>query len=391
MNPVRLGIIATHPIQYHVPWFRGLAARPDLETTVYFALIPDAVQQGVGFGVPFQWDIPMLEGYVSRTLVNTTVGPRLGSFFGTSTPGIREALQRDRPDVVIINGWNALPLLQALRASERLAIRRIVRGESNAMRRRPFWVRPLHRALLARFNGFLAIGKASRAFYLENGVDASRIFLAPYFVDNDRFSRGAAAADRASLRRKWGIAEDAVCFLFVGKLQPKKRPIDLVRALGKLDAADRAHLLVVGTGEQEKEARALAAASGIRATFAGFLNQSELPNAYAAGDCLVLPSDFGETWGLVVNEAMACGLPAIVSDRVGCGPDLVEDGRTGHVFAFGDAAALAETLRSICRDKRERRAMGEAARRKVAEYSVDHAVRATADAVHAVAGTMVRP
>ncbi len=99
-----------------------------------------------------------------------------------------------------------------------------------------------------------------------------------------------------------------------------------------------------GTGVLGNEATALATESGLPVSFAGFLNQTEITQAYAAGDCLVLPSDYGETWGLVVNEAMVCGLPAIVSDRVGCGPDLVEPGVTGAVFPFGDIPALAKQL-----------------------------------------------
>ncbi len=83
---------------------------------------------------------------------------------------------------------------------------------------------------------------------------------------------------------------------------------------------------------------------------AGFQNQTELPAWYAAADVLVLPSDGGETWGLVVNEALACGTPAVVSDAVGCAPDLALDrdpGRTGAVFAVGDPAALADAVERL--------------------------------------------
>lgn len=387
MNKARLAIVATHPIQYQVPWFQGLAARSDLELKVYFALLPDPAQQGVGFGVPFSWDIPMLEGYAWEVLKNRRARPELGRFFGSSTPGIFHALRRDRPDAVIINGWNAWPLLQALWACERLGIPHLGRGDSNALRARPAWVRLIHRGLLSRFDAFLAIGKANKAFYLSNGVDDSRIFLTPHFVDNARFGNAARALfhDRARLRSEWGIPETAVCFLFAGKLEPKKRVLDLVRAMADIGSDPQpAHLLVVGTGVLLEEAEALAARERVQASFAGFLNQTELPKAYAVADCLVLPSDYGETWGLVVNEAMACGLPVVVSDRVGCGPDLVEDGITGIVFPFGDVEALAGALRSFTENVAVLREMGERARARVADYSVERVVEGTAQAVHSI-------
>ena len=119
-------------------------------------------------------------------------------------------------------------------------------------------------------------------------------------------------------------------------------------------------------------------------TFAGFLNQSEIPKAYVAADCLVLPSDSGETWGLVVNEAMACGIPAIVSDHVGCGPDLVIEGETGGVFPLGDIDALAHKIAHFASDADRLKAMGkEAQRRVMTYYSVDRAVEGTLAAIHA--------
>ena len=133
----------------------------------------------------------------------------------------------------------------------------------------------------------------------------------------------------------------------------------------------------------EPELRRIVQREKLPVSFAGFLNQTEMPRAYAAADCLVLPSDYGETWGLVVNEAMACGLPAIVSDRVGCGPDLVMEGKTGFVFSFGDAESLAERmLRMATMPETERQAMGRLAQQHVlSHYSIDVAVNKLIDAV----------
>jgi glycosyltransferase involved in cell wall biosynthesis len=384
--PVRIAIFATHPIQYQVPWFQRLARNPGLAMKVYFALVPDSRQQGVGFGVPFQWDIPMLAGYPYEVLPNAAAHPSLQGFFASRTPGLRALLERDRPDVAIITGWQAFPLLQALRACRALGIPAIVRAESNALRQRRTWVQWIHRALLSRYAAYLAIGKANRDFYLGYGIDPARIFDARYFVDNDRISAAcdAARARRTELRARWGVPQESFCFVYAGKLVPKKRIFDLIDALALArERGTHAHLLVAGSGELEAQARARSA--GMPVSFAGFLNQSELPSAYAAGDCLVLPSDFGETWGLVVNEAMACSLPAIVSDRVGCGPDLVQPGVTGLTFPFGDVEALAGALATMAGARAEATAMGQRARSTISRYSVENAAAGTLEAIRYVA------
>jgi len=383
----RVAIVATHPIQYQVPWFQALARRPELELKVYYALLPDAAQQGIGFGVAFQWDIPLLEGYEWEPLPNARARPRLGRFFGSSTPAILGRLREWRPAAVVITGWNAAPLVQALAACGRLRIPAIVRGESNALRRRPVAVRIVHRALLRRFSACLAIGKANAAFYRTYGIPEARIFPTPYFVDNERFLRAAESLmpRRGELRAGWRVPREATCFAFVGKFEEKKRPLDLVEAMARLPASRRAHVLFVGAGALEPQLREAVRSRGSSASFTGFLNQSEIAAAYVAADVLVLPSDFGETWGLVVNEAMACGRAAIVSDRVGCGPDLVEPGATGEVFRFADAESLARAMSVLCEPDRVRRYGAAAQARVLQSYNVQRAVGGTLAAVDAVA------
>ncbi|WP_295392348.1 glycosyltransferase family 4 protein [uncultured Thiodictyon sp.] len=391
-TPARVAIVATHPIQYQIPWFQGLSERPELDLKVFFGLLPDATQQGVGFGVGFHWDIPLLDGYRWELLANVSKAPSLGAFGGCDTPAIGRVLRRWAPDVVILTGWHSRMLMQAWWACRWLGIPLVVRGDSNNLAWRPWWKRLLHRQLLSQVNGVLAVGQANRDFYLESGVSPKRIDAAPHFVDNQRFTAAAVELERyrAELRRDWGIPVDATCFLFSGKLIPKKHPLDLLRALGlanRLGARARAHVLVAGAGELMEPARALAADERLPVTFAGFLNQTELARAYVAADCLVLPSDCGETWGLVVNEAMACARPAIVSDQVGCGPDLIVAGATGATFPTGDVAALADRLCEFAGDGERLRAMGVEARQLVlAGYSVERAVGGTLAAVNKVLG-----
>lgn len=375
--PNRLVIVETHPIQYKAPLFRRLAADPGIDLTVLFAMIPDAAQQGAGFDTAFEWDAPLRDGYRSEVLENRAEHPSVTAFSGCDTPGMAARLRQLRPDAVLVNGWVAKTCLQALRACRRLGIPCMVRGEANLLRSRAVWKHLAHRILLRQYSAVLAIGSANRDFYRFHQYPEDRIFSAPYAVDNVWFA--AQAADRSScrgaLRTAFGLAPDATVFLFAGKLENKKRPLDLLKALSLLppESAARAQILVAGDGPLRSTCEGVARDQRLPVAFAGFLNQSRLPDAYAAADCLVLPSDAGETWGLVVNEAMASGLPAIVSDQVGCHPDLILPGKTGRVFPCGDLSSLAHRLAEMANDPARCRDMGCTAQSHVSAYSVDTA------------------
>jgi glycosyltransferase involved in cell wall biosynthesis len=364
---LRVVAVATHPIQYYSPWFRLLAAEPSIEFKVIYLRTLDAKRQGEGFGVQFQWDVDLLAGYESEVL--------------SAERGLWGALRAAKPQVALLTGWQEPALIAAAVVARALGARVVVRGESNALRRRPLPVQLAHRALLRLYDRFLAIGKASREFYEGYGIAPSRIHDARYFVENARFERQAAelAPDRARWRAQFGIPEAATCFLFAGKLIPKKDPETFVHAIEQLARQGlTVHGLVAGDGELRGRLEAACLGRQVPVTFAGFLNQTEIGRAYAAADALVLPSDYGETWGLVVNEAMLFGLPAIVSDRVGCGPDLVEPNVTGLRFPFRDVAALTHCMKAMAADPVGRRRMGEAARERVKkDYSPEKTVAAT--------------
>ena len=383
----RIAIVTTHPIQYQVPWFRKLAAEPGLDLTVYYSQIPTPQQQGEGFGVSFKWDIPLLDGYHYQVLKNVATTPSVTKFSGCDTPELADIIGRKKFDAVIVNGWVAKSCLQALAGCRKHGIPCIARGESNVMRRRAWWKKLIHRNLLRKYDAFLTIGQSNSQFYRSCGVPEERLFLGGYCVDNDRFSAEAdrRRARRAQIRETLGVPGDAPVFLFCGKFIPKKHPLTLLQAAaGAQEIGADFQLLMVGDGELRADCLNFAQEQQLRATFLGFLNQSELPDAYSAADCLVLPSDDGETWGLVVNEAMASGLAAIVSDRVGCHPDLIVPGRTGEVFPLNDCSALAKILARLSSDPAQLRRMGASAREHVGGYSYAALVAATKAAVEYV-------
>ena len=386
---MRVAVVTTHPIQYQVPWLQKLAARDGIELQVYFAMIPDSVEQGREFGVAFAWDIPLLEGYEYTVLENMAKPPSLTSFKGCDTPQIYREIRRGHFDAVIVNGWVAKTCLQALLACRWSGTPCIVRGEANGLRPRVFWKRWLHRLLLSQYSAYLSIGSRNRDYYLQSGVRADRIFATPYCVDNDRFSLSSSVLKsnpgHNALCARFGLDPGLPIYLFSGKFVEKKRPGDIIEAVKRLASAGPANFQVLMVGDGPLGDSLRASAQGLPIHFTGFLNQSEITAAYAMADCLLLPSDHGETWGLVVNEAMACGLPALVSDQAGCASDLVTAGQTGDTFACGNIDELAGLMGRYAARPDLLQQMGSEARRCVlANFNFDRVVDGVLAALQSV-------
>lgn len=376
----RIAIVATHPIQYFAPWYRELARQHDLQ--ILFAHQQDAAgQAAAGFGVQFEWNVPVLEGYPYRWLQNTARDPGLQTFGGCDTPGVTEVIRAGRFDAVVVSGWSKKCFIQAWRACRQLGVPVFCRGDSQRPNERGGWHRwakhlPF-RWFLRQFDAHLCVGQRNREYLRHYGVPEERLFFTPHCVENERFARGAAEARTsgltARLRAEWGIPVEAFVFLFVGKFIPKKHPEDFVaacqRAFATPTGAD-CHAVLVGDGPLRPALESAAAGMRNRIHFVGFRNQSELPAVYAAADVLVLPSNGQETWGLVVNEAMACGLPVIVSEAAGCAPDLVVPEVTGFHYPVGEveeASHCLVRLRNLMASSPARISAGVAA--QIAQYT----------------------
>lgn len=385
----RLAIVVSHPIQYHSPWFRDLAATGAVELKVFylwdFGVEPRFDRQ---FGRPIQWDIPLLDGYEHEFVANRSPDPGTHHFDGLRNPDLVERLQDWRPDAILLFGYLFRSHFGVMFSRRLRGIPMLLRGDSHELFRPPGPRSVLKRwgrsALFRRFDAFLAVGAANAEYFRRARVPESKIHFAPHCVDNERFQGAAPEAIREAgeWRRQMGISENSPVVLFAGKFEDKKRPLDLVKAFGvalerlRQDAGPQASLLLVGSGDLEGRLRAAAGDHLNRAVFmAPFQNQSRMPRVYAACDVFALPSyGSGETWGLAVNEAMNLGKPAIVSSHVGCGPDLVIPGETGWIFPAGDIDALADALvQTIAMDGPLREKMGAEARRRVSAYSYDAA------------------
>ena len=344
---LRIGVLISHPIQYWTPIFRELDKLCEL--TVYFAHRQTAEQQAqAGFGVPFEWDIDIMSGYRSEFLTNISRRPSSNGFWGCNTPGIAGKIARGRFDAFVVPGWALWSYWQAAFACRRNSVPILVRGDSQLVNERRGLPRAVKRivfpSMLRCFDGFLHVGERNREYLLHYGVAPRRLFFSPHCVDNDAFRSGSETA-----RQSDGSARPmrAARILFAGKLVPRKRPLDVLRAARLLqDRGTDLEVAIAGSGPLGEELASFAHPAGLPVKWHGFVNQSEMPTVYAAADVIVLPSE-SETWGLVVNEAMACGVPAVVSDIVGCGPDLVIPGLTGETFPRGDIAALARAIEAV--------------------------------------------
>jgi glycosyltransferase involved in cell wall biosynthesis len=391
-DPIRLTAVLTHPVQYAAPWFRHIAAHcPEIALTVLYATQPTPEQQGVGFGTAFAWDAPLTEGYACRVIRQVRAGESVhsGRFWGLNVPEMTRAILESRPDVALIPGWHSATLLRAIRECRRAGIPVLYRGDSHlgaapAGWRRLIWA-PRTWALLRLFDGYLCVGQRARAYLEHFGVPGSRIWPVPHCVDNRFFARAAhpyqSPDGRAAARQALGLGADDFVVLFVGKVDANKRALDLVRAVSRL--GPRAALLVAGSGDLLPECRKEAERLGTRAAWLGFLNQGELGRAYGVADCLAVPSQ-SETWGLAVNEAMAAGLPSVVSDAVGCAPDLIATGSTGETFPVGNVEALAAAIERVRHRTEAGHDWAPACRERVRRHSFEQATAGLVEACRAV-------
>ena len=388
----RLAVISTHPIQYHSAWYRAMASRPELDLHVYYCHQATSREQAsAGFGVEFDWDVPLLEGYTFTFLKNVADSPGHGRFGGFDTPEIKEIIRRREYDAVLVNGWHYKSAWQAIWACWKSKVKVMARGDSHLHTPRGIAKRAVksftYRSFVPRFDACLAAGQWSREYFLHYGARPERIFLVPHAVDSKRFQTEAECLKprRAELRKERNLDENAVVFMFSGKFIPKKRPMDFVCAIERAVRHNpRIQGLMVGDGPLRASCEDLVRERTTPIRFTGFLNQSQITKAYVASDVLVLPSDGGETWGLVVNEAMACARPCIVSDRVGCGPDLVIPGKTGATFSLGDVDALANSMVELTGNPARMISMGLEAQSRLRNYSVETAVDGV---IQSLAGT----
>ncbi len=396
---MRLAWFASHPVQYQAPLFAAIAQSGVDFTAFYYSRLGVTPFFDAQFGQTIQWDVPLLQGYRHIFLRNRAWQEGF-HFWGFLNFSIGKELWKGRFDAVTINGWSYASDWLVVIAGSVLGIPVFLRSETplnqellkSSLRKRLKKI-VLGWLLFPRISAFLYIGKENRDFYRHYGVPDDKLFFMPYAVDNHRFiaSQKLSLRERSKRRKALGLGDADVAILYVGKLIPKKRPLELLQAYERITQSfidqpkKKIFLFFVGEGELRPLLEDYARdrrLSGVR--FVGFKNQMELPQWYALADIFILPSGIGETWGLVVNEAMCAGLPVLVSHLVGSAADLVRPGENGYLFRTGDVVDLARSLELVARDPLLRKKMGEQSLRIINEYSFSKDIQGLQSAVHSL-------
>jgi glycosyltransferase involved in cell wall biosynthesis len=407
----KLAILSTHPIQYNAPFFRQLARSEKIRLKVFYTWDRSQSPYDRGFGQEIRWDTPLLEGYESCFVKNTSRHPGSHHFRGIKNPGLIAEIESWNPDILLVYGWAFQSHLQVLRhfkgkipvwfrgdsilldyplqSFQALINHCFYRKKSKSVRQsipasiRSYFTFRLRSLFLGWVYTFVDkafyVGLENRKYFLHHGMKEEQLVWMPHAVDNDFFMKGHEQKEKEALewRRSLGIPDEALVLLYAAKMVASKHPHILLRAFldlaphtpparhseygggepgtrnpkpGTLNPEPVTHLLFVGSGPLEHELKSKSA-DHPQIHFLPFQNQSKMPLVYRMGDLYCLPSRGPETWGLAVNEALASGRPVLVSDRVGCAGDLVKSGITGEIFTTGNVQDLKEKILFILNNK----------------------------------------
>ena len=368
----KIAIVAPTCFYYQAPLFRALSASPEIELKVYFcsreAIYGQDIERMYKTDGSWGTEEELLEGYTCTFLRNYSPFPSyLIPIVGLINFGIWREIERDRPDLVILMSWMNPTWWLAVLACVRFHVPFVymtdanVQAESNK-RKWKFWIKKLvlGKLLFRLAAGFLYAGTSNKELYRYYGVPEEKLVPFAYSWGYEALIKEAPTlrSQRSEIRKDLGIPEASFVILFCGRLSKEKAPFQLLQAYQLIKQPNKA-LAFVGDGELKESMEGYASSSEVGPVyFFGFQNRENLLKFYAVADVLVLPSS-RETWGIVVNEALSMGLPAIVSDQVGAGSDLVSHGHNGFIFANGDVPGLAACINDLMSlSEAERQAMG---------------------------------
>ena len=397
-RPVRLAYVVSHPIQYQVPLLRRIHECPSIDLTVFFGSdFSLKSYKDEGFGIELKWDVPLLGGYKSEFLPTLRDTGNEG-IFSPINYGIYSRLAgrgSERPyDALWVHGYTTILQLQAILCARLLGIPVLLRADSR-------WIEgegtPLHLfikklcfgAMGKIASGALAAGKHNADYFHFYMGEQFPVFLMPYAVDNDWFQQQSklASLTRDEFRKELGLQPGRPVILFASKLQRRKHCSDLVEAYLQLAPPGQEphpYLLIVGDGEERAALERQVAVSGSKSIlFCGFRNQKELPRFFDLASVFVLPAST-EPWGLVVNEVMNAARAVIVSDQIGCQPDLITDGVEGCVYPTNDIPALTQALHRVLDQPETAEQMGLRGLERIKQWSFEQDVEALVQALDAV-------
>jgi len=378
---LRLVVITEIISPYRIPVFNALARYPGIDLHVIFLAETDiTTRRWLVYKEEIRFSYEVLPSWRRRIAGRNLL----------LNWGLTKALHRASPAAILCGGYNYLASWRAARWARKRRIPFLVWIESTVKDRRNghFLIEFLKMRFVRDCAGVVVPGKSSSAYAAILGVPAQKIFVAPNAVDNELFAKEADLAGQmdSTLRRKLQLPDRF--FLFVGRLVPEKGVFDLVEAYGKLSSQVRSEVGLVFAGDgrsrSKLEQQVIATGPGT-IMFAGFVHREELARYYGLAEALVLPTH-SDPWGLVVNEAMACGLPVIVTDAAGCAADLVTDNWNGRVVPAGNSQRLSSAMQELISDHELRRLMAHRSRGRITQYSPEACAAGIAQAALSYAG-----
>ena len=374
--PVRVAAVFPEPTPYRAPLLDRVAANPEVDLTVLYAA--DTVAGRT-------WSVDPKHRSVFLRGVRIPGAQRILHHDYPVTPGVVGALMDARPEVVVVSGWSTFAAQAAITWCGVRDIPYLLVVESHDEGPRAGWRRKVKGTvvppIVERAAGLLVTGTLARDSMIARGAHPERVRVFANTVDVDRFGHrvDALAASRSELREALGARDDDVIVLSVARLAPEKGLDVLVRAVA--DAGDARLLLVVaGEGLERRRLETLAREVGVRLVLVGDVDWERIVELYAAADCFALLSE-REPWAVVVNEAAACGLPLVLSDRVGAAHDLLRDGENGRLVPAGDVEAAGAALRELAAEPERRIAWGVRSRELAGDWGYEPSVEGFLDAV----------
>lgn len=384
-------ILTTHVVPYASPNYQALATDPRLETLVAYCSLQGA-EPGLDpeFGAQVQWDVPLLDGYKWVQIPNKSLRPGVGHFFGLWNPSLWKLIRRGNFDAIVIyTGYMCASFWLAVFAAKSAGVPVLISTDSTTLQSREAkrwkeWLKPfVLRRVYSFVDVIMAASSAAKKLALQLGVPEKRLRVIRCGMSKEDWSASNGKFDRAAVRASWGVPENAPVVLYCAKLQPWKKPLDLLESFAKANSRG-AYLVFAGEGPQRTELESRVQSLGIpdRVRVLGFVNTSQLPSFYNAADLFVLPSAY-DPCPLVVPEAMFSGLPVILSDAVLGRLEMIDVGKSGYLYPSGDIDALAGILKNVLDDPQELQHLKVGVRRQMESWTKNEFLDGWVDAVDA--------
>ena len=357
-SPYRVLVLVTHVIPYGSSLFKLLARDPRLDLLVAYCSMQGA-ETGIDpeFGIEIRWDTSLLEGYRWLHVPNRSPRPALGRFFGLVNPGLWRLIRSQSFDAVVIyTGYMYASFWITCFAAKSRGIPVLISSDSSSLHQREGkrWKALIKPFILGRVYRYvdvlMAASRPVKDLAMRLGKPQEEIALIRFGVDKDAWRTRLEKFERDAVRISWNVPLNALVILYCAKLQPWKRPLDLLRAFAKANVPG-SYLVYAGEGPQradlEREVVSLGIAARVR--ILGFVNDSQLPGTYKAADLFVLPSEY-DPCPLVIPEAMFSGLPVLLSDAVIGRLEMIDASNSGYSYPCGDVDVLAALLQTILGD-----------------------------------------